>query len=139
VQPLYNLYDREVLEGELESTCIAHGIGAIPFYALSSGFLSGKYRSPADASRRARGDAVVARYLNPRGLCMLAALDRVADDARAASPAQVAIAWQLATPADTAPTSSATSLAQLQQLGAAARIELDAEEAHLLEEASELG
>src|SRR6185437_11225580 len=55
LQPLYNLYDREVFERELEPICIEHSIGVISYYSLASGFLTGKYRSEKDLARSPRG------------------------------------------------------------------------------------
>src|SRR4051812_6859665 len=46
-QPWYNLYDRQRYEGDVERVCVARGLGAISFFGLASGFLSGKYRSQA--------------------------------------------------------------------------------------------
>jgi len=51
LQPLYNLVEREPYESELEPVCREHGVGVINFYALASGFLTGKYRSTADLGR----------------------------------------------------------------------------------------
>lgn len=125
LQPLYNLYDRAVFEDELAPLCLREQVGVINFYALAAGFLTGKYRDAADAAKSMRGKATVGKYLNPRGLRILAALDDVA--ARTgATLGQVALAWQMAQPAVTAPIASATSLAQLQELAAAARLKLDA-------------
>ena len=124
LQPLYNLYDRAVFEDALRPICLEHEIGVINYYALASGFLSGKYRSAEDAAKSPRGAGVVAQYLNPRGLRILATLDEVAERYQA-TPAQVALAWQLAQPAITAPIVSATSLAQLQELVGAAQLQLD--------------
>jgi aryl-alcohol dehydrogenase-like predicted oxidoreductase len=134
LQPLYNLVERPAFEAELEAVCVANGIGVINFYALASGFLSGKYRSAADLSQSARGQGVK-KYLNPHGLRVLDALDAVARRLNA-TPAQVALAWQIARPSITAPIASATSLAQLADLVAAARLSLDAEAVQLLNEAS---
>ncbi len=50
LQPLYNLVERPAYEAELEAVCVTHGLGVINFFALASGFLSGKYRSAADAA-----------------------------------------------------------------------------------------
>ena len=125
LQPLYNLYDRAVFEEALAPLCLARGVGVINFYALAAGFLTGKYRSEADAAKSARGKNTTAKYLNPRGLRILAALDSVA--ARlGATPARVAIAWVMAQEGVTSPIASATSLAQLQELVAAAQLRLDA-------------
>ena len=135
LQPLYNLYDRAVYEDALEPLCVKHGVGVINFYALAAGFLTGKYRSEADAGKSARGKNTTARYLNPRGLKILAALDQVAERVNA-TPARVAVAWQIARPSVTAPIASATSLAQLAELAAAAELALDAADIELLNQAS---
>ncbi|WHZ13050.1 MAG: Aldo/keto reductase, SCO4109 family [Burkholderiaceae bacterium] len=123
LQPLYNLYDRVDYEATLEPLCLTHGVGVINFYALASGFLTGKYRSSADLRKSPRGHGV-AKYLGERGQRILAALDEVA--ARfSATPARVALAWQMARPSITAPIASATSLAQLAELVAATQLTLD--------------
>jgi aryl-alcohol dehydrogenase-like predicted oxidoreductase len=138
LQPLYNLYDRAVFEEALEPLCLERGVGVINFYALAAGFLTGKYRSEADAAKSARGASTTKKYLNPRGLRILAALDEVAKT-RGATPGQVALAWQIARPVITAPIASATSAVQLDELVAAARLTLDAEAIALLDEASAEG
>lgn len=125
LQPLYNLVERPAFEAGLEAVCVQHGLGVINFYALASGFLSGKYRSAADLGKSPRGQGA-SKYLNPHGLGVLAALDSVAARLNA-TPAQVALAWQIARPSVTSPIASATSLAQLQELLAAASLQLDAE------------
>ena len=135
LQPLYNLYDRAVFEGELEPLCLKNGVGVINFYALAAGFLTGKYRTAQDADKSPRGKNTTAKYLNPRGLKILAALDDVAGRIRA-SPAQAALAWQMARPGITAPIVSATSLSQLAELVAATRLTLDADDIELLNQAS---
>ena len=134
LQPLYNLVERAAFEDELEAVCVQHGVGVINFYALASGFLSGKYRSEADLGKSARGPGVK-KYLNERGLRVLAALDAVAQRCNA-TPAQVALAWQIARPSITAPIASATSLEQLAGLVAAAHLRLDAEAIQQIDAAS---
>ena len=124
LQPWYNLVERAAYEDELEAVCVQHGLGVINFFALASGFLSGKYRSAADLGKSARGGAVQ-EYLNEGGLRVLEALDEVAQRCNA-TPAQVALAWQIARPSITAPIASATSLEQLAELVAAAQLKLDA-------------
>jgi len=134
LQPPYNLYDRATFEGLLASLCIREGIGVISYFALAAGFLTGKYRSEADFAKSARGSGM-SKYLNARGLRILAALDQVAIDARAA-PAQVALAWLVNRPGLTAPIASATSVEQLGELIAATRLRLSADAVRLLDEAS---
>ncbi|HEV2661202.1 MAG TPA: aldo/keto reductase, partial [Ktedonobacteraceae bacterium] len=58
LQPLYNLYDREGYEQELESLCREEGLGVITYSSLASGFLTGKYRSEQDLGSRARGGSI---------------------------------------------------------------------------------
>lgn len=136
LQPEYNLVDRAGYEAELEPLVRAHDIGVIGYYALASGFLSGKYRSEADATKSpARGAQVVRRYLNPRGKRILAALDDVACR-HAASVAQVALAWLIARPGITAPIVSATSVAQLRELAAARTLLLSKADIAALDSAS---
>ncbi|KVT75431.1 alcohol dehydrogenase [Burkholderia ubonensis] len=134
VQPEYNLYDRAEYERVIEPAATELKLGVINYYALASGFLSGKYRSVDDLTKSTRGEHV-ARYLDARGLRILAALDAVADKHRA-TPTAVALAWQIARPSITAPIASATSLEQLRDLGAAIRLALDADDVKHLDEAS---
>ena len=134
LQPPYNLYDRATFEGPLASLCIREGLGVISYFALAAGFLTGKYRSQADFAKSARGGGM-SKYLNPRGLRILAALDRVAAD-RHATPAAVALAWLIDRPGLTAPIASATSVEQLGGLIAATRLRLDADAVRALDQAS---
>lgn len=124
LQPLFNLYDRAVFEDALQPLCVQQQVGVINFYALAAGFLTGKYRTAADAAKSARGANTTAKYLNDRGLRILAALDAVAQRYNA-TPGQVAVAWQMVQPGITAPIASATSVAQLHELVKAAQLQLD--------------
>jgi aryl-alcohol dehydrogenase-like predicted oxidoreductase len=135
LQPEYNLVSRAVYERELEPLARQENIGVINYYALASGFLSGKYRSDADlAKSRARGGSVK-KYLTPQGLKVLTALDDVAA-AHKATPSQVALAWLMARPGITAPIASATSVEQLRELTGAAALTLAQDEMAALNEAS---
>jgi aryl-alcohol dehydrogenase-like predicted oxidoreductase len=122
LQPLYNLYDREDYEGNLEPVVKAWNLGVVPYYSLAAGFLTGKYRSEADLQNRARG-TTVQKYLNERGLRILAALDSVAQE-QGSSPATVAVAWLMARPSVTAPIVSATSTEQLETILRAVELNL---------------
>jgi aryl-alcohol dehydrogenase-like predicted oxidoreductase len=139
LQPQYNLVERQEYEAELGPLCRKEQIGVIPYYSLASGFLTGKYRSKDDAKKSARGSGAT-KYLDERGLRVLAALDEIAAEQRAseqrASVAQVALAWLLAKPELTAPIASATSLSQLNELLGAVRLELNGAEVARLDAAS---
>jgi len=134
LQPEYNLYVRNKFEGELETVCRENHVGVIPYFSLASGFLTGKYRSEKDLENRSRGSRVQ-KYLNPRGLRILAALDEVSKQ-YSATPAQVSLAWLLAKPTITAPIASATSVKQLDELLGAARVKLDSVAVQKLDQAS---
>ncbi|HWE48532.1 MAG TPA: aldo/keto reductase [Bryobacteraceae bacterium] len=124
LQPLYNLVERQAYESDLAPVMAEYGLGVIPYYALASGFLSGKYRSESDLAGKARGRGA-GKYLNERGLAVLNALDEVARQYNS-TPAAVALAWLIAQPGITAPIASATNSSQLDALIAATNLTLDA-------------
>ena len=126
LQPQYNLCEREIFEPQLAAYCIEHGLGVIPFYALASGFLTGKYRS-AEAAMQSTRSRTNSKYANPKGWGILAALDAVSQ-AHDTKPATVALAWLLAQAAVTAPIVSATSTEQLQELVQAVELKLSPED-----------
>jgi len=134
LQPLYNLADRQSFEAELAALCLKENVGVIPYYSLAAGFLTGKYRTPADFAQSPRGARMPA-YLNARGLRILAALDDVSARLQA-KPAQVALAWLMQRPAISAPIASASNPAQLEDLFAATRLRLDEEARKTLDRAS---
>lgn len=134
LQPEYNLYAREDYEKALEPLCLKQDLGVVTFFSLASGFLTGKYRSEADFNKSKRG-AGIKKYLNDRGFKILDALDQVAGEYQT-SQASVALAWLIARPGITAPIASATSIAQLKSLTAAAHLNLSKEAIEVLNEAS---
>lgn len=137
LQPEYNLYNRSSFEGPLRDLVLAEDMGVISYYALASGFLSGKYRSADDKGKSARGGAMD-KFLNARGFAILGALDTVAQK-HGAAQAEVAIAWVRQSRGITAPIASATSLAQLESLVKAATLQLDAEDMAALDAAGAKG
>lgn len=136
LQPRYNLYDRGDFDGPLRDLAIAEDIGVITYSSLASGFLTGKYRSEADLGQSPRGGGI-GRYLDDRGLRILAALDDVAAR-HDAELAEVSLAWIMARESQgvTAPIASATSIEQLDSLIAALNLQLTAEDLQQLDQAS---
>lgn len=134
LQPHYNLYERKGYEADLEPVVLREKIACIPYYALASGFLSGKYRSPADFGKSPRGGGMQ-KYFDARGLAILKALDELAGELKA-TPAQVALAWLIARPSVTAPIASATKPEQMADLIAATRLVLPKEAVTKLDAAS---
>ena len=133
LQPHYNLAHRGDYEGALAELCVRERLACFPYYALASGFLAGKYRPGANvASQRAAG---ATKYLDDRGLRILAALDAIAA-ARATTVAAVALAWLLTRPGVAAPIASARTPEQLTELLPLASLRLDADERRRLDDAS---
>ncbi len=122
LQPEYNLADRHGFESGLAELCEREQIGVITYFSLAKGFLSGKYRSEADLSKSARGEAVKP-YLDARGLRILDALEAAASRHKA-KPAEIALAWVMARPGVTAPIASATSVEQVDSLVRATELKL---------------
>lgn len=121
LQNEFNLHKRDAFEGAVQDLLLREGIGAITYYGLAAGFLTGKYRTEADLNGARRES--VRRYLDERGLRILAAMDAVAAET-GATHAEIALAWIIAQPGITAPLSSATSTAQLAELIRGARLTL---------------
>jgi aryl-alcohol dehydrogenase-like predicted oxidoreductase len=135
LQPEYNLVSRQGYEKELEPLVLKEGVGVINYFALASGFLSGKYRNEADLTKSSARSGSVKKYLNAQGFKVLATLDDIAA-AHKATTAQIALAWLMARPGITAPIASATSVDQLQELIGAVNLKLSANDIAALDSAS---
>lgn len=133
IQNEFNLYDRAKFE-EVQATCVAEGVSGIGYFSLARGFLAGKYRSAADAQKSPRGQAVVEKYLNPKGFRILEALDAISRRV-GALPAEISLSWIAAQPGVGAPIASATSVEQVQSLMRGANLVLSAEDIKLLTDA----
>jgi aryl-alcohol dehydrogenase-like predicted oxidoreductase len=77
LQPKFNLIWRHEYEGALQDLCVARGIAVLPYYGLASGFLSGKFRKPADWQGSSRAHAL-GEFAENGGWTMLAVMDEVA-------------------------------------------------------------
>jgi aryl-alcohol dehydrogenase-like predicted oxidoreductase len=134
MQPQYNLYDRQDFESGLAQLAQDNEMGVICYFALASGFLTGKYRSEQDLTGSARAD-FLRGYFDERGYRILAALRTLAADL-SASPAQISLAWLLSRPGLTAPIVSATSTQQLDDVLAAVDLKLSDAALQTLDQAS---
>ncbi|SFA94062.1 Predicted oxidoreductase [Rhizobium sp. NFR07] len=135
LEPEYNLYDRAGFDGQLAELCRRQDIGVITYFSLAAGFLTGKYKSKADAEANKNRGGKVAGYFDDRGTRILAALDEVAAET-GAQPASVALAWIAQRPAVTAPIASATSARQLETMIAAGNLKLSRDQMRQLDDAS---
>jgi aryl-alcohol dehydrogenase-like predicted oxidoreductase len=133
LQPHYNLMERALYEGELQDTVAELGMGALPYYGLAKGFLTGKYRAgELIDSPRAEGAAT---YVGEKGDRVLGALKQVAD-AHGVPMAAVALRWLADQPTVVSPIASARSVEQLAQLLPVQDLVLTDEQRQLLTDAS---
>lgn len=125
LQPEYNLVEREKFEKEYLPLVKEFNLGVTPYFALASGFLTGKYRRAEDL----RGDRkeMVKKYFNDKGLRLLKIQDEIANEHQV-SNAAVALAWLMQRPGITAPIASATKESHLVAFEEAVNIELSNEE-----------
>ncbi|MGW2841676.1 aldo/keto reductase [Streptomyces sp. NPDC001493] len=134
LQPHYNLVSRDTYEGPAQDLAAETGLGAVPYSALASGFLTGKYR-PGTQVESARAGKAGAYLESERGRKVLSALDAVAE-AHGAEIATVALAWLASRPTVVAPIASARTPEQLPALLAVADLTLTGQELDRLTEAS---
>lgn len=134
LQPHYNLVSRETYEGELQDLAERTGLAAVPYYALASGFLTGKYRE-GEVVEGARAAGAGKHLETERGRKVLAALDDIAE-AHRVPVATVALAWLAARPTVAAPIASARTVEQLPALLKVAEVRLAEDEVTRLTEAS---
>ena len=125
LQSEYSLWSRDV-EAEILPTCRELGIGFVPYSPLGRGFLTGRYRSPADLGE---GDV---RHTHPRFQDEnfrknLALVDRIRAIARekGCTPAQLALAWLLAQGDDIVPIPGTKRRERLEENVGAAGVRLD--------------
>ncbi|PWI20600.1 alcohol dehydrogenase [Streptomyces sp. Act143] len=134
LQPHYNLVSRETYEGELQAAAERAGLAAVPYFALASGFLTGKYRD-GEVVEGARAAGAGKHLQTERGRKVLAALDDIAE-AHRVPVATVALAWLAAQPTVAAPIASARTVEQLPALVRVAEVTLTDAEVERLTEAS---
>ncbi|MFI6857286.1 aldo/keto reductase [Streptomyces sp. NPDC050416] len=134
LQPHYNLVSRDTYEGELQDLAARTGLAAVPYYALASGFLTGKYR-PGTSVDSARAGGAAQHLQTERGRRVLDALDEIAA-AHDVPVATVALAWLAAQPTVVAPIASARTVEQLPALIGVGELTLTEAEAGRLTEAS---
>lgn len=134
LQPEHNLYDRQKFEQTYLPMARKYTLGVIPYFALASGFLTGKYRSEDDFGKSSRGGKM-SKYLNERGKRILKALDELSEK-HDTSQAAISLAWLMQHPDIAAPIASATKESHIKAFTDAARLQLSKEELEQLKQAS---
>jgi aryl-alcohol dehydrogenase-like predicted oxidoreductase len=133
LQPHCNLMERDRYEGELQDAVAGLGMGALPYYGLARGFLTGKYRAGEIIdSPRAEG---ASKYVGQTGDRVLGALEQVAA-VHGVPMAAVALRWLADQPTVVSPIASARSVEQLAQLLPMQDLVLTEEQRQVLTDAS---
>lgn len=123
IQPEYNLVHRADVEAKgVGALAEREGLSLIPYYALASGFLTGKYRTVGATSDSPRSEGA-SRFATPEGIALIDLLDRIAA-AHETSIAAVSLAWLSAQPNVAAPIASASKPSQVTSLIDGATIRL---------------
>lgn len=122
IQPEYNLVVRAGFEGSLSELCRDLGISCVPYRALASGFLTGKYVTGRQLPDTPRA-SLAKSYLGTRGHSVVRSLSSVAAET-GTSPAAVAIAWLTGQATVASAIASARNLSQLTEILPALTLEL---------------
>ena len=134
MQNHYNLIYREA-EREMNSLCLAEGIGIIPWSPLARGFLAGnRHSGDKGETVRAKTDAFAHNlYYREDDYAVVDRLIGIAGK-RGVGNAQIALAWLLARPGITAPIIGASKMQHLDDAVQALAIKLGPEDLKALEE-----
>lgn len=113
LQPHYNLVFRTDFEQNLRAVAKEFDLGVMPYWALASGFLTGKYATAADIAGSRSG--MVRNYANNEAF---AVVDKVREIAavHGVEPASVALRWLALQPTIVAPIASARTVEQVAPL-----------------------
>jgi len=126
LQPNYSLLAREGFEAGMRPLAEKFDLAVFPYWALASGFLTGKYRTEADLEGTDRGP-LAGRFFSAAGLAVVDELDTIAQ-AHDVAVATVALAWTRQQPTIVAPIASARIPGQLDALLASVDLTLTAPE-----------
>lgn len=130
LQPLYNLYDRDLYEKNFRSLAASERLAVTPYYSLASGFLTGKY-TDNPALRASERGKTISKYFNHKGEILLSNIQRIAESHQVSMSA-VALAWLLHQPTVTAPIASATKASHLEAFVEASTLQLSTWDLKLL-------
>jgi voltage-dependent potassium channel beta subunit len=95
-QSLYNMLDREQVEGEVQDVCERHGIGLVVFSPLAQGVLTGKYNEgiPDDSRAKNVDQAWFAKQIESGRIERVKKLTTLAHDL-GVTPSALALAWAM--------------------------------------------
>lgn len=135
LQSEYSLWSRDVEQNGTLAACEELGIGFVPFSPLGAGFLTGTIKEdtkldPTDFRNISPRFAPEARAAN---MALVEIVQKVAA-AKAATPAQIALAWLLAQKPWIVPIPGTTKLHRVQENIGAASVELNGDDLRQIEE-----
>lgn len=115
-QPLYNMLDREVVEGELERTVAARGMGLVVWSPLAQGVLTGKYNDgvPADSRANTVDKNWFAEQISEERIGKARAISALAAELET-TPAALALAWTLKNPVVSSAITGATKTSHIDE------------------------
>lgn len=98
-QPIYNMLDRDAVEGDLEGALTRHGMGLVVWSPLAQGVLTGKYNQgiPDDSRARSVDMQWFSSQISEERLNRVRALTALAQEA-GTTTAALALAWTLRNP-----------------------------------------
>jgi voltage-dependent potassium channel beta subunit len=98
-QPIYNMLDRDTVEGALEDVVTRHGMGLVVWSPLAGGILTGKYNDgiPADSRANDPDAAWFKDDLSEERLAKARVITALAHEI-GTTPAALALAWVLNNP-----------------------------------------
>ena len=127
LQPEYNLFDRDKFENLYQNVAREQDLAVIPYYALASGFLTGKYSAEHDFNLTIRGKGIKDKYWNEKGRRIISLLNELAQKYNV-SNAAIALNWLLNQDTIFAPIASGTKYDHLNSFLEAVNLELEADD-----------
>lgn len=127
-QPIYNMMDRQQVEGDIEGTLSERGIGAVVFSPLAGGLLTGKYNEgmPADSRGANATEDWMQEMFSEHRIEKARALTTLAQEIGTTLPA-LALAWVLQHPNVDSAIIGATKPAQITENLKALDVKITAE------------
>lgn len=98
-QPLYNMLDRDVVEGDLEKAMERHGMSLVVWSPLAQGVLTGKYNDgiPEDSRANSVDKEWFATQITPERIAKAKGISALAQE-MGTTPAALALAWTIRNP-----------------------------------------
>ncbi|MFW5696434.1 MAG: aldo/keto reductase family protein [Phototrophicaceae bacterium] len=96
-QPIYNMLDRDQVEGEVQMVCEKQGVGLVVWSPLAQGLLTGKYNDGVPSGSRADQIEWVRKGVTEERIAKVRELSKLAAE-MGTSMAALALAWAMKNP-----------------------------------------